>query len=106
MILSFETHDIRRLCEDDIAAADRFGAATANLLHARLADLRAARTIVDLPAGRPDLTGDLQDSLTIQLGDAAVLLATPGHPTIPRDERGLVDWTRVLRLRVVRIEAI
>ncbi|RZK44820.1 MAG: hypothetical protein EOO61_02390, partial [Hymenobacter sp.] len=56
MDLSFETTDLRAICEDPKVAEATYKPAVVASLHSRLADLAAAATVHDLPPiGNPQL---------------------------------------------------
>jgi len=50
VILAFKSKALRRLCTDKEAAANKFGEASAKMLFACLADLRASEALADFPA--------------------------------------------------------
>jgi hypothetical protein len=104
MELSFRTHMVRTICEDEDKAVSMLGVAAADRLRNRLADLRAAGTVSDLVAGNPRFSGHRNSELRIQLDEAHDLFCRPNHTTPPEDSAGLIDWPRVHRLQVVEIE--
>lgn len=72
-------------------------------LKARLADVRAAKSVFDL------LVGGLQfaqggKTVSVSLTGDHRLLCQVNHVAPPRDERGEVDWTQVSRIKVMAIE--
>lgn len=98
MELSFGSKTLRSLCSDSDKAERRYGPVVAAGLRTYVADLDAAVTVADLPS-----TGALlltEDELRVFLGDGWCLVGEPGPP----DEAGRVDWTRVYRLKLLRIE--
>ncbi len=54
--LAFATKPLRELCESEAKAKQKLGAKIAAVLMHRLADLRAAYSIGDLPIGKPSTT--------------------------------------------------
>lgn len=77
----------------------------AKLKH-RLADLRAASTIMDLVAGRPhELAGDDQPAIGIGLCDGYRLIIRPNHPGSSKKKAEGFDWAKVNRIKVHRIES-
>jgi hypothetical protein len=101
MEIAFQSRELRSLCEDERVAAAQLDPAVVVDLKARLADLRAAGSVSDLVAGRPAITGDSQEILTLTLCGQVTMTLVPNHPAHPPlDEQGRVDWNRVRRLRV------
>jgi len=104
MELSFRTRTLRSLCESEDKAAALYGVEVAAALRRRLADLRAARTVEDLVAGKRWLDGHEQENLHLGITGGHELHCKPNHRNPPRDEHGLIAWGGVHRLQVVDIE--
>jgi proteic killer suppression protein len=104
MELSFRTRTLRSTCEDEATTSSSLEPETVERLRRRLADLRAARTVLDLVAGRPSFGGEGKVELRLQIGDGYELYCRPNHRPLPLDEEGSVDWHRVHRLQVMEIE--
>ncbi len=106
MIVAFQTEKLRRVCEDESVMTAKLGTTVAALLRERLADIRAASTLDDLIVGRPRLSGDKLELLTIDLGPASQMTWTANHapPRISQD--GKMDWTRTTRIRLLKIEGL
>ena len=99
MELSFATKALRMKCLDLRRAERAYGPDVATELRARLADLDAAMTVADLPASVQLRTSGHQ--LRVSLGSGYRLVCEPGgahRPDAP------LDWTRVYRLKLVRID--
>jgi proteic killer suppression protein len=106
MELSFRTRILRSVCEDVERAASTYGSEFAKHLKSRLADLRAAPTVLDLVVGRPIFNGSDKAELRISITDDFVLHCRPNHSSLPIDQDGAVDWRRIHRLQVIDIEAL
>jgi len=104
MIVAFETERLRTICEDPAVAVKALGASTAANLRGRLADIRAATKIEDLLVGRPRLSGQSDEYLIISLGEERNMVWTPNHVTARTMADGKTDWTRVTRVRLLRLE--
>jgi proteic killer suppression protein len=104
MIVAFETEKLRAICEDPAVAAKEFGVAAATHLRGRLADMRAGTSTDDLLVGNPRFDGPLNELLIIDLGDQVQMTWTPNHVTAKTTTDGKVDWTRVTRIRLLRVE--
>lgn len=104
MELSFRTRTLRTVCEDESYAAATFGRTIANGLRRRLADLRAARTVADLVAGKPTVGGPNNVELRVSVSEAVRLVCRVNQNNAVDDDTGLTDWNRVHRIQVVNIE--
>lgn len=74
----------------------------ARRLGSRISDLQSAASISDLIAGDPVQISDTE--MSISLDADHYLVITVNHPSIPRTVNGRVDWSRVRRVRIDRIE--
>lgn len=103
--LSFQTRDVRTLCEDDMAANQRLGGAAAQALRHRIEDLRAASTVFDVLVGELRLDPASVDGSVrlIELTDDWVLRFRANHARLPRAKDGTIDWRRVSRIQVMDI---
>lgn len=106
MELAFETESLRTICESDAHARRELGSTVAELLKHRLADLRAATSPEDLIAGRPRvLDGTGGDHMALDLHDKYHIVFAVNHCDNPFDDTGSVDWSRVSRIKILRIDA-
>lgn len=104
--LAFANKSLRQLCESEAKANRNLGVRMAEKLRRRLADLRAATCANDLIAGNPyelDSTGSQQIAVNLCEGSRIVFCAN--HNTIPLLESGGVDWSKVSRIKILRIES-
>lgn len=104
--LAFETQSLRTACEEEKAAVNKFGGTLASELRARIADLRAADSVADLVAGSPTFTGGDEPSMTVLVSDSLELVFRPNHVNNPHNATGALDWSRVRRLKLVRIKSL
>jgi len=101
----FATKSLRQLCESKTEANRHLGVTVAEKLSRRLSDLRAATSVKDLIAGRPrELRGARQPCLVVGLCEGSRLVFGPNHNVMPRLESGYVDWSKVSRVKILRIE--
>ena len=98
MELSFATKDLRSQCLDQGRAEKAYGPVVAAGLRARLADLDAAVTVVDLPCSEALHMSERE--LRISVAPNWELVCEPGGERNPSEPR---DWTRVYRLKLVKI---
>lgn len=101
IIVSFATAELRVLCEDPRVAKAKLGDDAARLLRARLADLRSADGLFDLPTGNPRVDGD---NYLLDLGTSATMRWEPYGKSARPAENGVLDWERVNRVKLVRID--
>ncbi len=102
--LGFESKELRDMCESEAEAKRQLGDTVAEMLKHRLADLDAARSPRDLVAGRPRLSQDGR-TMVVELSEGHRLVFTANHPGYPTTSTGDVDWARVSRIRILRIES-
>lgn len=103
MILAFDTEELRTICEDPDAARSLLGDDVASVLRVRLADLRAIDRIDDLLTGWKERAVQDRTILEIELADGVAMMFVPNHNKPRVNEAGLVDWTRVRRIRLTEI---
>ena len=103
--IAFDKRSLRQICESDDRAKGELGAKAAEKLKRRLADLRAAPSVKDLVAGRPrELEGSRHPHIGIDLSEGYCLVFCANHNATPRVKSGDVDWSRVCRIKLLRIE--
>jgi len=101
---AFASEALREICEDDSIARKKFGVDVSRKLVTRLADLRAASSIRDLPAGYP-CTVEGQEAV-FELCQGYQLTIAANHPENPVTDSGDVDWSRVHRIKIIKIADI
>lgn len=79
------------------------GVAAASFLRRRLADLIAAGTVKDLVVPRPIQVDGNPGSLALQLDDATDLVFCANHDLVPTLKSGLVDWSKVTRVKLLEV---
>lgn len=105
MQISFDNQQLREICENIEEAEKTHGNSVAAKLMNRLMDLVAAKTIYDLPVGRPETYGGHPfDRYKVDLGENHILIFRANHPKNPYLENGQVDWRRVTRIKLISIE--
>ena len=106
MELAFETRRLRALCVDHDQAVREFGDDAAGGLRTRLADLRAATYLADLPVGQPEIVVGEPPTLRFALIGGLVMLAKVSHATTPRADDTSLDTSRVRRMLIVEVEHV
>jgi hypothetical protein len=103
--LAFNTKPLRTLCESEFQAKSDLGERVAEILKHRLADLRAATSTKDLIAGRPlELDGADRQLMAIDLCDNHRIVFCANHTRNPTNETDDLDWPRISRIKILRIE--
>ena len=76
----------------------------AEILKHRLADFRAAKSPLDILAGnRRVLREGGRERMVVDLRDDYWIEFSANHPNNPETETGDVDWTKVGRIKILRI---
>lgn len=105
MEIAFAKKSLRLLSESEDVAKRELGVKIAEKLMRRLADLRAATCVKDLVVGRPrEIKGDLHAYIAVDLCDSSHIVFCVNHNTTPLLKRGGVDWSKVGRIKILRIE--
>jgi hypothetical protein len=103
--LAFKTKELRSVCEDAAHAEALYGPVVTAALVGRLADLRAAEHLLQLPFAevRP-AGGDDPEHIVIALTAGRSLVLAANHVTPPRAPDGAIAWEHVNRVRILRLE--
>jgi len=101
--ISFETKQLREICEIEAEGDRHLGPVVAKSLRKRLADCEALPTVSELIVGGPRELGD--GTMSLNLENGCVMVFTANHQDIPTTRNGQVDWTKVQSIRILRIEA-
>jgi toxin HigB-1 len=107
MEISFANRKLKKECESQPALQRAHGQACARRLMARIADLQAAVSLVELrelPGRCEELSGDRQGQLSLTLPDGKRLVFEPeDNPPKTKPDGGL-DWTAVKAVRLLEID--
>ena len=101
MELAFETKPLRETCESEATAKRELGSKVAKELKRLLADLRAASSIEEMPVDKPRKTSG---TCVFDLTENCRLIVAPNHTNNPLLASGSVDWAKVARIKILRIE--
>lgn len=101
IIVSFASKELRVLCEDPRVAVAKLGEDVARLLRARLADLRSADTLLDLPTGDPRIEGK---HYLLNLGAVATTRWEPYGKSAKLAVPTGLDWMSINRVKLVGID--
>ncbi len=101
--LAFDSQALRAVCESEAHANLKLGAKVTEVLRRRLADMRAAVYAKDLLAGRPRVGPDGKH-MVIDLCDGYRIVFQANHVKNPVKDSNDIDWARVTRIKILRIE--
>lgn len=101
--LAFNTKSLLIICQRREEAAATFGEIVAVKLFHRLADLRAADSPVDLPAGNPRANDSYYE---IDVVDGTTIVFIPNHQSTPILSDGNIDWEDVFRIKILSIGGV
>jgi len=99
--LAFATQALRDICENEIIAKKKLGAKAADALKRRLSDFQSIDSFDELPFAKPKKNSN---NCIFDLPDDWQLVVTGGHGENPTLPSGKIDWTKITRLKVSRIE--
>ncbi len=105
--IAFDSKTLRIICEDENEAIREFGQPVSGSLKHRLADFSAAMNIHDVLVGNPRVCENaIKDhkEMMLDLQDDYCIVFGANHPKNPLDEQGRVDWSKVRRIKILRIE--
>ena len=103
MELAFADKSLRDLCESQLKAERKFGIGIARILRTRLADLQDAESIKDLIALGPQIVDSRRGVIELPLGEDGRMIFCANHVSIPLEETGDVNWSRVSRIKILEI---
>ncbi len=107
MEVRFVTRSTQKACSSEKEMCRRWGAALAQRLQQRLAELVAADSLDDIsrlpPARCHELKGDRAGQLSVDLVHPRRLIFEPDDDPIPRKDDGGLDWTQVTKVVVLEV---
>jgi hypothetical protein len=103
---SFENKDLRKLCEDEQAAIEKYGMEISMKLQGRIADITAATTVNDLLAGNPALLDKESNNYKVDLSINHLLVFCSANTKVPQQSDGSINWEKVTRIKILEIQKI
>lgn len=102
--ISFQTKELRDICQTQAIAENTLGNKIAGTLRRRVSDLLAAESYLDLPLGNPRLMyQDGHECLILGLCSGHFLQFTHGYCNSPNGDNGNVNWNHVFRVKLMKI---
>jgi hypothetical protein len=103
--LAFKTKELRSMCEDAAHAEALLGPFIADALVGRIADLRAAEHLRDLPfAEIRSAAGNDPEHVVVVLAAERRLIVAANHARPPTGPSGTIAWEHVSRIIILRLE--
>ena len=104
--LAFDSKSLRAVCENEAHAQHELGMEAAEVLKHRLADLVSATSVEeDLVAGSPRVLEGTDDRcMAVDLCGGYRMVFCANHPKNPTGPTGKIDWLKVSRIKILRIE--
>jgi hypothetical protein len=99
--LAFETKRLRDIRENEERAAEELGTKVAEQLKRRLADLRAAESIDEMPNVVKPRKGSTKCRVRFATDRSIVFCAN--HNPNPASQSGTINWSAVRRIRILEI---
>jgi len=102
--ISYADKKIRNICDSEAVALRRLPPNVVKALMRRLTDLNSASNIMDVPLGNPrEISGDPPGEYRLYLVDGYYLMFCAVDLKMPINHKNKVDWSRVSRLKLLRI---
>jgi hypothetical protein len=101
--LAFDKRPLRELCESRARAKRELGEKTAKTLENRISDFIAANNVSELVAGHPKPLATIPQ-FAVELTCKIRIVFCANHSHLPLSEGGKVDWSKVSRIKILRIE--
>jgi hypothetical protein len=93
------------MCEHEAVALEQLGQLAADALRNRLSDLHTADFIDEVLAGRRrHISIDGIDCVQFDLAERYTLTVSPNHVPPRNTPDGQIDWSRVRRIKIIRVE--
>jgi hypothetical protein len=104
--LAFDSIQLRSICESEEVAISELGPTVASILKHRLADLNAATSVSEILVGHPRIlmSGEFNQHIVINLCDDYQIIISANHRRNPQSGNGNIDWRKVSRIKIMRIE--
>ena len=107
MEIAFRTRKLEKVFNSADALQMTYGARMARIIMTRMAVLRAAHCLVQVPTTPPDrrhqLSGDRYEQFAVDLAQPYRLVFEANHEPIPRKEDGGIDTERVTAITILDV---
>lgn len=103
----FRTRKLARTFNSESELQRAYGRRMAERLMSRLAVLKNARTLADVPSTRPErchpLRGDREGQYAVDLVHPQRLVFAPNHEPVPQKDEGGIDLDKVTSIIVIEV---
>ena len=107
MDIAFRTRKLKKNFNEEAALRKAYGARMAKAIVLRMAVLRAASNLAQVPITKPDrrhqLSADREGEFAVDLVDAYRLVFKPNHEPVPCKEDGGIDLERVSAITILEV---
>ena len=107
MDITFRTNKTAKTFNSDKELQKEYGSPMAKVIKTRLATLKVAETLDQVPATPPDrrhqLKGNRDEQYAVDLKHPYRLVFEPNHDPIPRKEDGGIDLKQVNAITVIEV---
>jgi hypothetical protein len=103
--LSFDSKELRMVCENSELAINKYGVEVANKLQDRLSDILAANNLADIVVGNPKpIVIDAESFFRFTLVGNVFLNVKCGHVNPPLNSEKQIDWPNVSYVKIISIQ--
>lgn len=108
MDISFVSTKLRKIFNSEKELNREYGTEQARTIMRRMATLKAAASLDDVPRLPPDrrheLTGDLQGHFAVDLKHPCRLLFLPNNDPLPKKADGGIDLQKVTTITITKVK--
>ncbi|MBZ0264063.1 type II toxin-antitoxin system RelE/ParE family toxin [bacterium] len=106
MLIFYQSSKLEKILNNQSKLVKKFGTEQAHVIQRRLFQLDAANCLADLrntPGRCHELTGDRQDTLSLDLRKQFRLIFEAADDPIPKLPEGGLDWNLVRTVRILDV---
>lgn len=107
MDIAFRTRKLEKTLNSERELRKQYGKHMAEQLKARLAVLKNARTLADVPSSRPDrrhpLRGEREGQHAVDLVHPRRLVFAPNHEPVPKRSDGGIALNRITAITIIEV---
>ena len=107
MDILFRSGKLQKICNSDKERAKKFGDRQAKRLKRRLDDLRAAKSLADIPRTPPFRCHELKlnraGQISVDLEHPYRLIFVVANDPVPKRSDGGLDWEMVTAIEIVEV---
>ena len=108
MDIAFRTRKLKKNFNEEAALRRAYGTQMAKAIVLRMAVLKAASNLAQVPTTKPDrrhqLSADREEEFAVDLVDPYRLIFEPNHEPLPRKDDGGIDLERVIAITILEVK--